>query len=245
VEQNIIALVIPCFNEATRNSQVYWNEIVGLKTLNFIFVDDGSSDATYDQLLKLKEKNKNVIILRNKNNQGKAASIRNGIIFAFDSLPNLKHIGYLDADGAFSVSEVQRIFDIAIVNSADCIWSSRVLLSGRDLQRNAYRHYLGRVVRTLLSLKYSRLPYDTQAGFKVMRINDSFTDIWKLEFKSRWFLDLEMLLRWRKAQPVLNIWEEPVQYWHEIAGSKITLKEFFRVTIELLRILTKYREGRF
>jgi len=242
MDQNIVALIIPCFNEAARNSQVYWHEIVSLRNLNFIFVDDGSSDATYDHLLKLRKDNINVTILRSQDNKGKAFSIRKGIIYAFDNLPNLKHVGYLDADGAFSVSEVQRIVDMAIGNSADCIWSSRVLLLGRDLQRKVFRHYLGRIVSTLLSLKYSRLPYDTQAGFKIMRVNDIFRAVWRLEFKSRWFLDLEMLLRWRQAQPVLNIWEEPVNYWHEVAGSKITLKEFFRVTIELLRILGTYPE---
>ena len=242
MEQNTVALVVPCFNESSRNSQEYWNDIVGSKDINFIFVDDGSSDSTYDELEALSEANSNVTILRNIRNLGKAATIRNGIIFALQNMPALERIGYLDADGAFSAKEVQRIVSLAINDSADCIWSSRVLLSGRDLKRNFVRHYLGRIVSTLLSLRYSYLPYDTQAGLKVMKISVSFRGVWTTEFKTRWFVDLEMLLRWRKLEPSLNVWEEPVGYWHEIAGSKITIKEVIRLSFEILRLLVKYPE---
>ena len=240
MEQNLVALVIPCFNEFSRDSQKYWNDIVGNKNINFIFVDDGSSDSTYDELEVLSEANTNVTILKNSRNLGKAATIRNGIIFALHKMPELEHIGYLDADGAFSTKEVQRIVSLAFFDSVDCIWSSRVLLSGRDLKRNFVRHYLGRIVATFLSFRYSSLPYDTQSGLKIMKVTSSFRNIWVSEFKTRWFVDLEMLLRWRKLEPNLYVWEEPVQYWHEIAGSKITTKEIFRLTFEVLRILIKY-----
>ena len=242
MKQNLVALVIPCFNEFSRNSQEYWNDIVGSKDINFIFVDDGSSDSTYDELEALSETNANVTILKNGRNLGKAATIRNGMIFALHNMPDLEHIGYLDADGAFSAKEVQRIVGLAFFDSADCIWSSRVLLSGRDLKRNFVRHYLGRIVATLLSFRYSNLPYDTQAGLKLMKISSSFRNIWTSEFKTRWFVDLEMLLRWQRLETNLYVWEEPVQYWHEIAGSKITIKEIFRLTFEILRLLIKYPE---
>ena len=59
------------------------------------------------------------------------------------------------------------------------------------------------------------------------------------KFKTRWFVDLEIISRKiEKREKYLSIWEEPINYWKEIKGSKIKGIEIFRILKEIL-IITK------
>ena len=40
------------------------------KNIEFLIMDDGSTDDTYPKLLKLSEKNKNIVLFRNRKNIG-------------------------------------------------------------------------------------------------------------------------------------------------------------------------------
>jgi len=43
-------MVVPCFNEASRWDSAYWTHITALPSIDWAFIDDGSTDATPGKL---------------------------------------------------------------------------------------------------------------------------------------------------------------------------------------------------
>lgn len=245
-----VFLVVPCFNEADRWSEGYWADMVSRTNADFVFVDDGSSDDTGELLADFADR-LNTTFVRLANNGGKAEAVRQGWleILKTQQINEVTALGFLDADGAFSAQDVSELIDLTTTqseqNSPDAWWSSRVALAGRHIQRNLWRHYLGRVVATYLSLGEPAIPYDTQAGLKLFRPNDAFTEIIQLPFETRWLFEVEILARFSQvAGRPMNIWEMPLNSWVDIAGSKVTTRESIRIARELSRLKLIQRRGR-
>ncbi len=81
-----VTITIPCYNEAetlpylANTLRSVEEELLDADfTPNFIFVDDKSTDNTYESLIDLFEKKENVRIVQHKENRGVAAGIMTGI----------------------------------------------------------------------------------------------------------------------------------------------------------------------
>ena len=241
---------MPCFNEAERWSEEYWTGMVEQTNARYVFVDDGSTDET-GQLLADFAGRHNTTVLRLANNGGKAEAVRQGWLEILNAqqIKETTALGFVDADGAFSVPDVSDLIDLTHApkqsHSPDAWWSSRVALAGRNIQRNLWRHYLGRVVATYLSLGEPAIPYDTQAGLKLFRPSEAFTTIIQAPFATRWLFEVEILARFREvAGRPMSIWEMPLNSWVDVAGSKVTTRESIRIARELSRLKLIQRRGR-
>jgi glycosyltransferase involved in cell wall biosynthesis len=236
------AIVVPCFNEETRFPVEYWQKILaahrGILWIFFFFL---STDGTSGLLRELESKG-NVYVLTLQPNCGKGNAVRRGLIQALVTNPELKVLGFLDSDGAFSIVDIGHLIDIADMtmirsreNSIDAVLSSRVALSGRSIQRRQSRHYIGRIIATLLTHKWIDSPYDTQSGFKLFRNTISFRESLKLAFSTKWFVDIELLTRIAIANNGrLLIWEEPLMSWNEVSGSKLKATKLFSIGKEFI-----------
>ncbi|MBT3463775.1 glycosyltransferase family 2 protein [archaeon] len=91
-----ISIVLPTYNEEESVKPLYDKLNSTLKKLNkkyeIIFIDDGSSDNTYQNLLKLKKSDKNIKIIKFRSNFGQTAAMDAGfkaakgkIIIAMDA----------------------------------------------------------------------------------------------------------------------------------------------------------------
>jgi glycosyltransferase involved in cell wall biosynthesis len=228
-----VAIVIPCFNEASRFPLNYWNAIIlENPRVYWLFVDDGSTDGTSDILKQLCQASA-AMSCRSDCNLGKGNAIRFGLLKALELPAQIKFFGYLDSDGAFNQTDIERIIEIALMDSqekdknfSDAIISSRVALAGRSVRRKKSRHYIGRVIATILTANWIDAPYDTQSGFKLFRDSESFKEAIKTPFLTKWFVDIELLVRIGILnQGTLRIWEEPLSGWRDVSGSKIGLRE--------------------
>ncbi len=230
--------MVPCFNEAARFNLGYWTEIVeSIPNSIFIFVNDGSTDET-GRILNSIEKS-NVVSLNLPKNLGKEEAIRFGLNYALSSF-NPDYLGFLDSDGAFSPTDIRNI--VSIANSKfiqpsklTCLIASRVALSGRNIERSKLRHYLGRIIVSYVCLGWNNPPYDTQSGFKIFLRNSDFTEAVTTKFVTRWFFDIEILLRISRTH-MERVWEIPLENWQEIGKSKINSREFVRVIREIIVI---------
>ena len=245
-----VFLVVPCFNEADRWSEDYWAGMVERTNARYLFVDDGSSDETGKLLADFAYRH-NTTLVKLTNNGGKAEAVRQGWleILKTQQPEAVTAIGFVDADGAFSAQDVSELIDLTTTQSErkspDAWWSSRVALAGRNIQRNLWRHYLGRVVATYLSLGEPAIPYDTQSGLKLFRPSAIFTTIIQAPFATRWLFEVEILARFRElAGRSMSVWEVPLNSWVDIAGSKVTMRESVRIARELSRLKLIQRRGR-
>ena len=242
-------LVVPCFNEAHRWRDEYWADLTNTSSVQWLFVNDGSSDQTPD-ILRALAKAPGVDFLDLPANVGKGEAVRSGMLWAFDQVDGrFQSVGFMDADGAFHRDDVERLAqtftEVVTKRDADAVWSSRVALAGRDIDRSQMRHYLGRAVATLLSLGADPLPYDTQSGLKFFRPSGELLGSLEQPFSTRWLFEIEMLVRWKQLTgESMRIREEPLEFWQDIPGSKITRRESVRIIQEVWRVKRLQRQRR-
>lgn len=235
-----LALIVPVYNEYSRWNYSYWSKLAEIDNVTLVFVNDGSTDeskkllenfiATYDRCILI---NLNV-------NVGKAEAIRNGMIWAASR--EYGFIGFLDADGAFDVDEVRSIIsstvnELSVFGSPNSIWTSRVKLLGSNIHRRTSRHYIGRVMHTIIGLWIKNLPYDSQCGFKLFELNSDLSQSIKKPFTTKWFVDLEILARLRSSNPDYKVTEVPIQNWFDIPNSKLGIKSVLYVLKDLVMLI--------
>ena len=84
--------------------------------------------------------------------------------------------------------------------------------------------------------------YDPQSGLKLFRV-ERFTDlILEKPFKTKWFIDLEILVR--LSVHSLEVIEEPVKQWVEVGGSKLNIQDALTIFKEVIIIKKIIRDSR-
>lgn len=106
-----MSVVIPVFNEEKNIKKA----IAGISSCfsksddfllsEIIVVDDGSTDATHTILLECMVSHQSLRVLRHRQNQGKGAAVRTGMLSASGDL-----ILFTDADLSTPVTEVKKLY---------------------------------------------------------------------------------------------------------------------------------------
>ncbi len=240
------AIVVPCYNEEQRLDREAFRsfELAGVD-VTFWFVDDGSRDGTLATLEELARSSPDrVRVVALPRNVGKAEAVRQGVLTAAATAPDV--FGFWDADLATPLNEVGPLLEVLIQNPAiDLVFASRVRLLGRTIQRQAARHYFGRVGATLISTTLGIPVYDTQCGAKLFRLSPAIVSLFERPFLSRWIFDVEIVarlieLRGREATAAA-MYEAPLRSWRDVQGSKIRSQDFIRALRDLWRIRSSYR----
>jgi dolichyl-phosphate beta-glucosyltransferase len=237
------AIIVPCYNEAGRLKVGEFTAFIErIKAVDFIFVNDGSSDGTSALLRGICTKEParfNCIDL--PINSGKAEAVRQGFLTGFEMGYDL--LGFWDADLATPLYEITAFRDILRSTAVQIVIGSRVKLLGRFIRRSEARHYLGRVFAMFASLVLGLPVYDTQCGAKLFRNSLALREIFGTPFRSKWIFDVEILARYlvlAKQNPALSlenvIVEHPLREWHDVPGSKLKLLDFVRSASDLMRI---------
>jgi dolichyl-phosphate beta-glucosyltransferase len=244
-----LVLVVPCFNEEQRLDPSAFAAFAASRPgVRLLFVDDGSTDATPAILERIRAASPaSVELVRLAANQGKAAAVREGILAGLRLDPGL--IGFWDADLSTPLAAIDDFLALAARRpDIDIILGSRVMLMGRDIRREAWRHYIGRVFATGVSLSLDLPVYDTQCGAKVFRANDATAAVFAAPFHSPWIFDVEVLARYlalpaAPGEPARRdrIYELAVPVWHHVRGSKLRWTDFVRAAWELVYIHRTYR----
>jgi glycosyltransferase involved in cell wall biosynthesis len=202
-----VEIVVPCYNEASRLRVADFVAFVRAPETRarLLFVDDGSSDGTLAALHEARDACPDRIdILSLPSNVGKAEAVRLGMRRACgDAIAErpkrLKpsFVGFWDADLATPLNHVGLFRDVFIKRpETDMVFGARVGLLGRDIQRSARRHYVGRAFATLASFALGMPVYDTQCGAKLFRVGDDLEAALSEPFDTRWVFDCELVGRY-------------------------------------------------
>ncbi|MEN6509218.1 MAG: glycosyltransferase [Smithella sp.] len=235
-------IVVPCYNESKRiKAEAFLGALEKDPNLSFLFVNDGSTDDTFNVLQSLKEKNpRQVEILNLEKNSGKAEAVRMGMLKSLEG--PFDNIGYWDADLATPVNAIEVFCCLLDSRDAEIVMGSRVRLLGRNIQRKAARHYLGRVFATCASLLLNINIYDTQCGAKIFRASDTLKRVFQKPFKVHWTFDVEMFARFpmvmgKSLAEISSRWVEcPLDEWFDVQGSNIKPKHFIKGGGEFLTL---------
>jgi len=241
------AIIVPCYNESKRlNAEAFIKYSEKNTWVYFIFVNDGSSDSTFEIIKYMCHSNpKQIWCIDQKINFGKAEAVRRGFLKAIDS--GFYYIGYLDADLATPLNAIDELCSLFEDKNIITAIGSRVNLLGYRIERKPLRHYLGRVFATFASCVLGLPIYDTQCGAKIFRNNLDLEKVFSTPFIVKWTFDVEILARFkvifqnRKIGSLENYaLEYPLKEWTHIAGSKVKAHDFILGIIELFKIYRTY-----
>lgn len=238
------AIVIPCYQEEKRLDTAAFRSFLGqAENVYFIFVDDGSTDATravLDALVTGHEGRAEVAAL--PTNQGKGEAVRHGMLRALALAPPPRSVGYWDADLATPLECIREFEDLLEAHpKVDIVLGARVALLGRDIERHLGRHYAGRAFATVASLTLNLPVYDTQTGAKLFRVTPHTGELFSRKFGSRWVFDVEILARYiRGGGTVRGMYEHDLPSWTDVSGSKVRPSDFARSVGEMLNIYNQY-----
>jgi len=239
---------VPCFNEASRlDLQAFRDFAAREPAVDFVLVNDGSTDATLARLRELERADPTrFAVLDLPRNAGKAEAVRAGLCAAFKS--TAEYVGYWDADLATPLDEIPRFAAVLTRRTTvEIVFGARVQLLGRTVRRSTARHYLGRIFATAVSQVLGLPIYDTQCGAKLMRRTPELAALFEEPFCVKWTFDVEILARLIRARrgsalaPALEaVYELPLESWQDVAGSKVRAIDFFVAFFEIARIWSRY-----
>lgn len=239
------AIVVPCYNESDRLPVARFEQYLQSTPTEFVFVDDGSTDKTFEILKKIEAAYPDrVVVVNCGRNTGKGEAVRRGMNVAFAR--HADYVGFWDADLATPLDAISDFLaEFAIRRDCLMVFGARVQLLGREIGRSRLRHYLGRIFATVASLVL-RLPvYDTQCGAKLFRVTPLTVSLFATPFHSRWTFDVEIIARHiQKVGSVTTaasqIFEFPLHIWKDVPGSKVKPRHFLIALFDMCRIYFAY-----
>ena len=238
-----ICVIIPCYNEASRiRLDVFRDFLREQDYIDFCFVNDGSRDNTSEVLRYAVERcPERFLLVDNPDNRGKAEAVRSGMLHVA-SLGRYDLIGFLDADLATPLEDIHLLVEVMRRQpSVMMTMGARLKRLGANVQRKAYRHYMGRVFATVVSLLFCMPVYDSQCGAKLFRVS-LVPEVFRAPFSSRWLFDVEILLRVRRLYPDYErlVCEVPLRTWIEQGDSRIRFSHLLKMPYELFQIYCRY-----
>ncbi len=226
-----LSIVIPAYNEEKIIRNTLRKVLFYLENRNFswevLVVDDGSKDRTSEIVKKFAEKK--VQYIRLKENRGKGAALKRGILKAKGEF-----IIFMDADLSVDLSNIEKFLNVLKGGEDVVIASRRVKGAEIKVHQPWYRENMGRIftflTRTFMGVKLT----DFTCGFKGFS-KVAAKKIFKNSLIPGWAYDAEIMFLAKKYG--YKIVELPVN-WVNRKDTRVKLK---KVIFETSRDLFKIR----
>jgi glycosyltransferase involved in cell wall biosynthesis len=212
------SVIIPCYNEdqsIAKTIQLIRQELASSNTYELIVVDDGSSDQTHSELIRIFSKDSDLKVLRHEVNKGYGAAIKTGILAA-----GTDTIVIIDADGTYPIDRIQDLVNRS--QYVDMVVGSRV--GSNPLIRRIPKF----LIRTYLSWLIQQEVPDMNSGLRVFKASQA-KRLFKLlpnRFSFTTTITLLLLANNRKVRFV------PIDYKSRVGQSK------FRVVKDTLLMIS-------
>jgi dolichyl-phosphate beta-glucosyltransferase len=234
------SLIVPAYNEEHRLVTAIPHVFEYLRTRfhNFevLYVDDGSTDSTFDTLQRACSEYQELRVLRHEKNLGKGRAVRTGMEAARGEV-----ILFSDVDFSTPIEETDEFVRILDGGYDIVIGSRSVPGANVEIHQSLLREYTGKMgnaaVQTLLLLPFQ----DTQCGFKIFRAPCVKTILPFLTVDGFGF-DMEILVI--ALAHGMRVCEAPVT-WRNVLDSKVKAVHALQVLFELLNIRYRLALGKY
>lgn len=245
IQKNLIGVVIPCYNEEERlRTNEFTSFVKNNLGYHLCFVNDGSTDKTLDVLNELSRGREDQISVYNcAKNGGKAEAVRQGVLhLAKDK--QLDYIGFLDADLSTNFQDFDDLAKTISGSEFKIVSGSRIARMGADIHKEGARAIISKtinkIIQTILGMPFR----DTQCGAKIMT-KDVIEKVFEKKFYTKWLFDVEIFLRMKKVYGAEKaksyLCEQPLKRWVHEDGSKLSMKDSFKILGQLFQLAVQYR----
>ncbi len=159
----MISLIIPCYNSAAYIAE-HLKRLSSFLALHFsefeiIAVDDGSTDATLDELTSCAAVDSHITVVAGGANKGKGAAVTSGVKASHGEV-----LLFTDADLPYNLDAILT-FAKALESGADVVLGTRSD-DGTIAGQRSHRTLLSKLFASLANIVLLEGVPDTQAGFK-------------------------------------------------------------------------------
>lgn len=186
-----ISVIIPAYDE---EESIYCNLLEIVDTLDelcedyeIIVVDDGSSDNTHREVVRINSKTDRVRVAKSKSHQGKGSALKYGFQFAKGNL-----VVFLDADLDLHPEQLSCFFDIMEKTEADVVIGSKRHPESK-VNYPKRRRALSFVYHLIIFVLFRLSVTDTQVGLKLFKY-EVLEKILPRVLIKRYAFDLELLV---------------------------------------------------
>ena len=163
-----LSIIIPVYNES-RNLEKTVNNLIKLKKrikkLNLIFIDDFSTDNTYDLVKKLSKKNSFIKIFKNKK-KGLGSAIEKGF-----KKSRFKYVAIFMADSSDSIDDLIKYYKIISSKKYDAVLGSRFIKDSKIKNYPFFKFLLNRIFNNFVKLIFLSDYNDFTNAFKIYKRN--------------------------------------------------------------------------
>jgi glycosyltransferase involved in cell wall biosynthesis len=213
-----LSVLVPVYNEERTIERVIGEVLdLGPLVLEIVVVDDHSTDRTPEILQRLSADDSRIRVMRQPQNAGKTAAIRQAISLAKGGILVVQ-----DADLEYSPAEIPALVRPILEGNADVVYGSRFLVR-REARVLYFYHYLANKGLTFLSnLLTNHNMTDVETGYKAFRA----CVLKPFELTSKGF-GMEIELTALVCKTKARIYETPISYYGRTyeEGKKISLKD--------------------
>ena len=236
-----LTIIFPVYNEEKRISSTFidikkFNRNKNFKSLEYIFVDDGSRDKTVYYLKKFINNNKSkritYKILNIPSNNGKGFALKKGI-----SLAKKNWILTIDADISVSLIQINNWIRKKYLNKKVYIYFGSRNLTNSRVDYKIHRKLLGHIFSIILKKLFDIKLKDTQCGFKLYR-KDIAKKIFTKVHDKGFVHDVEVILISKKLNYFIK--ELPVKWTHKKNSKLNLINDSLKMFLKLLSIKKKH-----
>lgn len=229
----MLSLVIACYNEGdkiyknVKDVIYYLEEVLKTKDYEIVLSNDGSTDNTLEEIMKLKNEYSNIEICNSDTNNGKGYAIQCGVLKSKGD-----KIIFMDADLATKLYALEDVY--ALLDKYDVVIGSR-RIDGSCIRKNQpiHRQFIGKACSFITSIITGLHYKDTQCGFKGFT-RESANDIFKKQTIKGFAFDVEIL--YIAVMLSYSIKETPVIWENADTTSVKALRDSFYFFRDILKI---------
>ncbi len=147
---NLLSIIVPCYNEE-QTINTFYKEILKIKpqlnsmSIEFIFVNDGSSDKTLSVLQELEKSDpEQVKYLSFSRNFGKEAALYAGLSHSAGD-----YVTVMDVDLQDPPSLLPKMYELILSSDYDCIGTRRVSRDGEPKIRSFFAKKFYRIINKI------------------------------------------------------------------------------------------------